>query len=50
MADTPLVYGNYSSKMTPIIPDGEIDVSHDTLGKDRINPEKILKKTIEIIN
>ena len=49
MADTPLIYGNYSSKMTPIIPDGEIDVSHDTLGKDRINPEKILKKIIEII-
>ena len=50
MADTPLVYGNYNSKMTPIIPDGEINVSHDTLGKDRINPEKIFKKTIEIIN
>tara|TARA_B100000575_G_scaffold61485_1_gene46812 strand:- start:582 stop:1544 length:963 start_codon:yes stop_codon:yes gene_type:complete len=49
MADTPLIYGNYSSKMTPIIPDGEIDVSHDTLGKDRINPEKVLKKIIEII-
>ncbi len=50
MADTPLIYGNYSSKMTPIIPDGEIDVSHNTLGKDRINPGKILKKIIEIIN
>ena len=49
MADTPLIYGNYSSKMTPIIPDGEIDVSHDTLGKDRINPEKVLKKIIENI-
>jgi hypothetical protein len=23
MADTPLIYGNYSSKMFPIIPDGE---------------------------
>tara|TARA_B100001121_G_scaffold248575_1_gene224065 strand:+ start:2010 stop:2972 length:963 start_codon:yes stop_codon:yes gene_type:complete len=50
MADTPLIYGNYSSKMTPIIPDGENDVSHNTLGKERINPEKVLKKIIEIIN
>jgi hypothetical protein len=23
MADTPLIYGNYNSKMFPIIPDGE---------------------------
>ena len=50
MADTPLIYGSYSSKMVPIIPDGEIEVTHDTHGKNRINPEKILKKIIEIIN
>ena len=50
MADTPLIYGNYSSKMKPIIPDGETHVSHNTEGKDRINPEKILSKIIEIIN
>tara|TARA_B100001057_G_scaffold173955_1_gene174686 strand:- start:2735 stop:3697 length:963 start_codon:yes stop_codon:yes gene_type:complete len=50
MADTPLIYGNYSSKMKPIIPDGETYVSHNTKGKDRINPEKILSKIIEIIN
>tara|TARA_Y100000591_G_scaffold249675_1_gene220889 strand:- start:2710 stop:3672 length:963 start_codon:yes stop_codon:yes gene_type:complete len=50
MADTPLIYGNYSSKMKPIIPDGETHVSHNTKGKDRINPEKILSKIIEIIN
>ena len=30
MADTPLIYGNYSSKMFPIIPDGEETVSHNT--------------------
>ena len=41
MADTPLIYGNYSSKMYPIIPDGENTVTHNTLGKDKINPNKI---------
>ena len=50
MADTPLIYGNYSSKMFPIIPDGENTVGHNTLGKEKINPEKIFNKIIEIIN
>ena len=50
MADTPLVYGNYSSKMFPIIPDGEETVFHNTLGKEKINPQKIFDKIIEILN
>jgi heptosyltransferase-2 len=50
MADTPMIYGNYNSKMFPIIPDGEITVEHNTLGKDKINPEKIFNKVIEILN
>ena len=50
MADTPLIYGNYNSKMFPIIPDGEKTVSHHTYGKDKINPQKIFDKVIEIIN
>ena len=50
MADTPLIYGNYSSNMFPIIPDGEKTVTHDTLGKEKINPQKIFEKIIEIIN
>ena len=50
MADTPLIYGSYSSKMHPIIPDGETDVTHNTMGKDRINPDKIFEKLIEILN
>ena len=50
MADTPLIYGSYSSNMYPIIPDGEVTVSHKTLGKDKINPEKIFNKLISIIN
>ena len=50
MADTPLIYGTYSSKMYSIIPDGESVVTHDTLGKDKINPDKIFEKFIKIIN
>ena len=50
MADTPLIYGSYSSNMYPIIPDGETFVGHNTLGKDKINPEKIYNKLISIIN
>ena len=50
MADTPLIYGNYSSKMYPIIPDDEKTVSHNTLGRKKINPEKIFNKFLEILN
>ena len=50
MADTPLIYGSYSSNMYPIIPDGETSVTHDTLGKDKINPEKIFNKFVSLIN
>ena len=50
MADTPLVYGSYNSNMYPIIPDGEKTVSHNTLGKDKINPDKIFDKFKSIMN
>ena len=50
MTDTPLIYGSYCSKMHPIIPDGEKTVTHNTLGKDKINPEKIFLKFKDIIN
>jgi len=50
MADTPLVYGSYSSKMFPIIPDGEKIVSHNTRGKEKINPQKIFDTIIKIID
>ena len=50
MVDTPVIYGNYNSKMFPIIPDGEVTVSHFTSGKDKINPQKIFDKAIEILN
>tara|TARA_B110000305_G_scaffold7209_1_gene7126 strand:- start:1238 stop:1747 length:510 start_codon:yes stop_codon:yes gene_type:complete len=50
MSDTPLLYGSYSSRMYPIIPDGENIVTHDTLGKDRINPNKIFEQLNDILN
>jgi heptosyltransferase-2 len=50
MADTPLIYGSYNSKMYPIMPDGETTVKHTTSGKDKINPDKIFDKFMSIIN
>lgn len=50
MTDTPLVYGNYSSRMYPIIPDGGNTVTHNTLGKDKINPDKIFDQLKKILN
>ena len=50
MADTPLIYGNYSSRMYPIIPDGENTVTHNTLGKEKINPDKIFDQLKKILN
>ena len=50
MVDTPIIYGNYNSKMFPIIPEGEETVSHHTYGKDKINPQKIFNKAIEILD
>ena len=50
MTDTPLLYGSYSSRMTAILPEGLKDVTHDTLGKDKINPEEIYIKVKKILN
>tara|TARA_B100002051_G_scaffold275787_1_gene321008 strand:- start:170 stop:1129 length:960 start_codon:yes stop_codon:yes gene_type:complete len=49
MSDTPLLYGNYSPQMFPILPEGSKIVSHGTNGKDKINPEDIFKKLKAII-
>jgi heptosyltransferase-2 len=50
MSDTPLLYGSYSPRMYPIIPDGENSVTHDTLGGNKINPNKIFEKLNDILN
>ena len=49
MTDTPLLYGSYSPRMHPILPEGEKIVTHDTLGKDKINPEEIFNKVKNIL-
>ena len=50
MVDTPLIYGSYSNKMYPILPMGETSVSHNTLGKERIDPEEIFRKFESLLN
>ena len=50
MSDTPLIYGSYSSKMHPLIPDGVENVTHGTEGKERINPLKIFEKFQNLIS
>ncbi len=50
MSDTPLIYGSYSSKMHPLIPDGVKKVCHGTEGKERINPLKIFEKFQNLIS
>ena len=49
LSDKPLMYGNYIPNMYPIIPDGEKIVTHNTLGKEKINPEKIFEIFKKII-
>jgi len=50
MSDTPLLYGSYSPRMYPIIPDGEDNVKHNTLGKEKINPDKIFSLYNKLLN
>ena len=50
MSDTPLIYGNYSSKMYPLIPDGVENITPETEGKERINPLKIFEKFQTLIS
>ena len=50
MSDTPLIYGSYSSKMYPIMPDGVENVTRGTEGKEKINPLKIFKKFQNLIS
>jgi len=50
ISDAPLMYASYSPRMHPIIPDGEKTVSHNTNGKEKINPEKIFKIFKEILS
>ena len=48
IADAPLLYGNYSTLMFPITPDGVEIVTHGTNGKNKINSDKIFEKFLEL--
>ena len=51
--DSPVqAYGKYSKNILVIVPEGETEESttHDTLGKDKINFEEVLNKSIELLN
>jgi len=51
--DSPVAaYGSYSSKMITVEPDGikKGTTKHNTLGKDKISFERVLKKTIDILS
>ena len=45
-------YGKYSKNISIVVPEGETEdsTSHNTLGKDKISFDKVLQKTIELIN
>ena len=40
----------YNMRQVYIIPDGEKIVVHDTFGREKISPQKIFDKIIEIVN
>ncbi len=51
--DSPVqAYGKYSNNINLIVPEGETEetTTHDTLGAGKISFEKVLKKSIELLN
>ena len=51
--DSPvLAYGKYSKNIFVIVPEGETEetTSHNTLGKERISFDKVLNKSLELLN
>ena len=45
-------YGTYSKNISLIVPEGETieTTKHDTLGKEEISFEKVLNKSLELLN
>ena len=45
-------YGTYSKNISLIVPEGETEstTTHDTLGKEKISFEKVLNKSLELLN
>ena len=52
MDSPPSAYGIYSKNISIIVPDGETIEScgHNTRGKDKISTNKVLNKTMELMN
>ena len=51
--DSPVqAYGKYSKNITSILPEGETEetTTHNTQGKEKISFEKVLKKSLELLN
>ena len=51
--DSPVqAYGKYSKNINIIVPEGETEetTTHDTLGADKISFEKVLEKSMELLN
>ena len=51
--DSPVMaYGKYSKYISIIVPEGETEetTTHDTLGKDKISFEKVLNKSLKLLN
>ncbi len=51
--DSPVqAYGKYSKNIEVIVPEGETEetTTHDTLGADKISSEKVINKSIELLN
>jgi len=51
--DSPVqAYGKYSNNINVIVPEGETEetTTHDTLGADKISFEKVLNKSIKLLN
>ena len=49
MVDTPLIYGSYNKNMHPVLPEGEDNVTHNTLGKEKINPNEVYNKFVKLL-
>ena len=49
MADTPLIYGSYNTKNVSNYARWRKFVTHNTLGKDKINPIKFLNQLKKIL-
>jgi heptosyltransferase-2 len=51
--DSPVqAYGKYSKNISVIVPEGETEetTTHDTLGKEKISFEKVLNRSLELLN